>query len=65
MLAPGEYLINPAPKPPDTAATTTTTTIPIAGRDTEVIPVVPPAPRAEGRPPFLLILLRALGAVHT
>jgi len=58
MLVPGEYLINPVPKePPPT---------PLAGRDTKQTPVVAPTETSdEERPSFLLILLRALGAIHT
>ena len=61
MLAPGEYLINPVPQ----ESTKTTTTIPIAGRTTELTPVAAPAEKPDERPSFLIILLRALGAVHT
>ena len=61
MLAPGEFLINPVSQ----ESTRTTTTTPLAGRKTELTPVAAPAPKSEERPSFLLVLLRALGAVHT
>jgi hypothetical protein len=57
MLVPGEYLIVPVPAEPNPQKTT------------ERVVQSPPAPKAEAQEPegesFLLILLRALGAVHT
>ena len=54
MLAPGDYLINPTSDAP---------------RATPPAPPAPPAPvtKAEEDEPrsFLLILLRALGAIHS
>jgi hypothetical protein len=67
MLAPGEYLLLPVQQ----------NSVPFAGRETEPelpalgvretspTPVVTPKPESEERPSFLLILLRALGAIHT
>jgi len=63
MLAPGEYLLNPDPiKPTPTALNEpTSATTSVVALTTIVNPVEEP----EERPSFLLILLRALGAVHT
>jgi hypothetical protein len=62
MLAPGEYLINPVTH----ESIKTTTTTPVAGRKTELTPVAASAEKSDDeRPSFLLILLRALGAVHS
>jgi hypothetical protein len=62
MLAPGDYLINPPANP--AAAPPGKPPVERAGE-----PPRPPAPVVESakpeRPSFLLILLRALGAVHT
>jgi hypothetical protein len=65
MLAPGDYLINP--QPPEKPAAPP----PVAGADAawarEPAPRLTP-PAREGEPEhdsFLLILLRALGAIHT
>jgi hypothetical protein len=57
MLAPGEYLINPAPKEP----------VPLRERvrGTDQTPVATPTEQPKERPSFLLILLRALGAIHS
>ena len=67
MLAPGEYLLLPVQQ----------NSVPFAGRETEpelpalgvretsLTPAVTSAPEPEERPSFLLILLRALGAIHT
>jgi hypothetical protein len=67
MLAPGEYLLLPVQQ----------NSVPFAGRETEselpafglrettLAPVVTAAPEPEEPPSFLLILLRALGAIHT
>jgi len=62
MLVPGEYVLNPAPKerlPKELPPT------PLAGRTTEQTPVSPTEKSDDERPSFLLILLRALGAIHT
>ncbi len=60
MLVPGEYLINPVP------AELAPNPTPLAGRDTDQNPVATPTQKSdEERPSFLLILLRALGAIHT
>jgi hypothetical protein len=58
MLAPGDYLLIPASEPP-----------PAMPGTRDGAPTPPPAPPAEVEEPepqsFLLILLRALGAIHT
>jgi len=59
MLAPGEYLTNPVPPPPDR-----TNPAPAPDRGT----TVPSPADGVGQPEpqsFLLTLLRALGAIHT
>jgi len=57
MLVPGEYLIVPVPAEPDPQKTAESGTQP------------PPAPKVEALEPeaqsFLLLLLHALGAVHS
>lgn len=59
MLAPGEYMINPASEKPAPA-----TPAELAGQPTQ--PAVPAVEAEEPEPQsFLLILLRALGAIHT
>jgi hypothetical protein len=59
MLAPGEFLINPHPEQPPAQ--------PPAERAGELPRPTVATAQAEGDEPrsFLLILLRALGAVHT
>jgi hypothetical protein len=68
MLAPGEYLIVPVQQnhPDPLAGRETASDLPaLRVRNTALTPVVAPAPRPEERPSFLLILLRALGAIHS
>lgn len=62
MLAPGEYLLNPVPpepKPPLSDPGCATTTV------VALTAVANPTHKPDERPSFLLILLRALGAIHT
>lgn len=71
MLAPGEYLLMPAPKASPETLPALPSVTPLetvsAGRAEEPIPAPVPTARADEDEPrsFLLILLRALGAVHT
>ena len=67
MLAPGEYLLLPVQQNsvPFTGRETETELPAFAGRETTLTPVVAPAPESEERPSFLLVLLRALGAIHS
>jgi hypothetical protein len=68
MLAPGEFLLLPVQQtqPDSFDARDTEPNLPaFAGRETALTPVVTPAPEPEERPSFLLILLRALGAIHS
>jgi len=59
MLAPGEYLMNPAPpEAPQLAA-------PVSRPQTEPRPAAPAVEKEPEPRSFLLTLLRALGAVHT
>jgi hypothetical protein len=68
MLAPGEYLLLPVQQnqPDSLTGRGTEPNLPVLGaRETALTPVVTPAPEPEERPSFLLILLRALGAIHS
>jgi hypothetical protein len=68
MLAPGEYLLLPVQQNQlaPLAGRDTEPNLPaLAVRETELTPIVAPAPKPEERPSFLLILLRALGAIHS
>jgi hypothetical protein len=67
MLAPGEFLLLPVQQ--NSASFTggeTESELPALGvRETSLTPVIIPEPESEERPSFLLILLRALGAIHS
>jgi hypothetical protein len=56
VLAPGEYLLKPPEDTPE---------VPLAERGGEPPAPAPGQPEQPERESFLLILLRALGAVHT
>ena len=61
MLAPGDYLLKPVPpepKPLSESGCATTTVVALTS-------VANPTQKPDERPSFLLILLRALGAIHT
>lgn len=61
MLAPGEYLLKPVPpepKPLGESGGATTTVVALTA-------VANPVQKPDERPSFLMILLRALGAIHT
>jgi hypothetical protein len=60
MLAPGQYLMTPAP-PPEAPRPE----LPVIRPQTEPRPAAPAAEKEPEPRSFLLTLLRALGAVHT
>ena len=68
MLAPGEYLLLPVQQNSSAPFTgrETEAELPALGvRETTLTPAVTAAPEPEEPPSFLLILLRALGAIHS
>ena len=67
MLAPGEYLLLPVQQnsSPFTGRETEAELPALGVRETTLTPVAAAAPEPEEPPSFLLILLRALGAIHT
>jgi len=67
MLAPGEYLLLPVQQNsvPLTGRETESELPALGVRETSLTPAVAPTPEPEEPPSFLLVLLRALGAIHT
>jgi len=67
MLAPGEYLLLPVQQNsvPLTGRETESELPALGVRETSLTPAVTSTPEPEERSSFLLILLRALGAIHT
>jgi len=67
MLAPGEFLLLPVEQNsvPFTGRETEPELPALGLRETTLTPAVTAAPEPEEPPSFLLILLRALGAIHS
>jgi len=67
MLAPGEFLLLPVQQNsvPFTGRETESELPALGVRETSLTPAVTSTPESEERPSFLLILLRALGAIHS